>query len=302
MHSLFRIVLIALFFSQSLDYAISSSPSPFQKPGGRVHPRSFPKPGFRPPNLAQKPNKQEDHSKDVEFRGYFYLNGKPRFCLFNVKAQFSEWVILGGTTVEEFNAVRFHEESETLTVAYKNHPDFNLNLYGPSSAPSLGSPASSRTTAIPARLLTRSNTQPKVMPPVPQFKPPLPPSVVSSRPQLGTSGTSRSVRPASSIGTRAHAPSPFPVFPRPSFPGVTSGQRSPVVSVPASSANPISKPVASVPSSSVPGSNPAPDSNPTPNPDTGTELDLSTLPPPPPPPNILPPSAPPNIEPSREGE
>ncbi|MEK9632891.1 MAG: hypothetical protein VW622_03530, partial [Opitutae bacterium] len=116
----------------------------------------------------------------MAFRGYFYLNGKPRFCLYNVKANFSEWITLGNSTYEEFKAVAFHEESETLTVAYKNHPEFNLNLYGPSNAPSARSPSVSRPAAIPARAPAKPSGQPRVMPPVPNFKPPLPPSVVSA--------------------------------------------------------------------------------------------------------------------------
>jgi len=302
MHSLFRIVLMALFLTQGLGSLFSQNRSPFQNPNTQIRQRSVPKPSFSPPNLAQKPNKQEDHSKKVEFRGYFYLDGKPRFCLFNVQARFSEWVSLGGATFEEFNAVSFHEESETLTVAYKNHPEFNLNLYGPSSAPSTGSPSIPRSTPIPARMPAKSSGQPKVMPPVPSFKPALPPSVVSTRQQPPSSSGTRPPS-ASSQGTRAPAPSRFPSFPGPRFPGVTSGQRVPAPTAPASSVNPISsRPVASVPSSSVPGSNPSPPQDPTPNSVAENELDLSTLPPPPPPPNILPPSAPPNIEPSREGE
>ena len=56
-----------------------------------------------------------DHSQDVEFRGYFYLNGMPRFCIYNVEAQFSEWITLGEATFEEFNASGFDLDSETLT-------------------------------------------------------------------------------------------------------------------------------------------------------------------------------------------
>ncbi len=301
-----RILLFAPFFIPSSGYLFSQKPSPFKNPNTQSRQRSFPKPSFSPPNLAQKPNKQEDHSKEVEFRGYFFLNGKPRFCLFNVQARFSEWISLGGSTFEEFSAVAFHEESETLTVAYKNHPEFNLNLYGPSSAPSLGAPSMSKSSPIPARAPpTSSNVQPKVMPPVPKFKPALPPSVANTRQFPSQPGFSNSGSVPSPLGTRAPAPRPFPAFPgaAPRFPGPNSGQRVPAPAAPSSPASPLSpSPVNSVPSSSVPGSIPTPDPNPIPTPVTENELDLLNLPPPPPPPNILPPSAPPNIEPSREGE
>ena len=135
MHRLLRIVLLALFFSLGFESLFSQKSSPFKNPNSQLRQRSLPKPNFSPPNLVQKPNKQLDHSGEVAFRGYFYLNGKPRFCLYNIKANFSEWISLGSSTYEEFTAVAFHEESETLTVAYKNHPEFNLNLYGPSNAP-----------------------------------------------------------------------------------------------------------------------------------------------------------------------
>jgi hypothetical protein len=284
-------------------YLFSQKPSPFKNPNTQIRQRPFPKPKFSPPNLAQKPNKQEDHSKEVEFRGYFYLNGKPRFCLFNVQARFSEWVPLGGATFEDFNAIGFHEESETLTVAYKNYPEFNLNLYGPSSSSSLAFPSTARPAPFPARQPAQPNRNPKVMPPVPQFKPVLPPSVASTRSQFGNIGSARSVPSPSPLGTRAPAPSRFPSFPGSGFPGVTPGQRVPAPTASASPVSPISiRPTTSIPSSSVPGSSPTPTPNPTPNPVAENELDLLNLPPPPPPPNILPPSAPPDIEPSREGE
>ena len=106
------------------------------------------KTGFRPGNIPQRPQKQGDHSKDVEFRGYFYLDGEPRFCLFNVDAQFSEWITLGEATFEEFNASGFDLGSETLTVTYKNQ-SFNLNLYGPtsSSPPAPSGPGTSSPTS-----------------------------------------------------------------------------------------------------------------------------------------------------------
>ena len=305
MRSLFRIVLLALFFSLGFESLFSQKGSPFKNPNSQRQ-RFVPKPTFSPPNLAQKPNKQEDHSGEVAFRGYFYLNGKPRFCLYNVKANFSEWIALGNSTYEEFKAVAFHEESETLTVAYKNHPEFNLNLYGPSNAPSARPPSVSRPAPIPARAAPKPSGQPRFMPPAPNFKPPFPPSVVSAGQQFGNTPRSSSAgtqSPSSAFGTRAPSPVRFPAFPGSGFPGGTSGQRVPAPTAPVSSSNPLSsRPISSVPSTSIPESNPAPVQNPTTNPVTENELDLNTLPPPPPPPDFLPPSAPPNIEPSREGQ
>ena len=90
--------------------------APFAAPADRKRSIVVPKPSsFRPGNIPQRPQKQEDHSQDVEFRGYFYLNGMPRFCIYNVEAQFSEWITLGEATFEEFNASGFDLDSETLT-------------------------------------------------------------------------------------------------------------------------------------------------------------------------------------------
>ena len=145
--------LIALMLWQNCVWA-----APFSAPGDRNRgPSVSGRSNFRPNNIPQRPQKQMDHSQDVEFRGYFYLNGMPRFCIYNVEAQFSEWITLGEATFEEFNASGFDLDSETLTVTFKNQ-SFNLNLYGPTSsppsAPSLWTAASSRRTPPRTQLWT----------------------------------------------------------------------------------------------------------------------------------------------------
>ena len=170
------------------------------------------KSGFRPGSIPQRPQRQEDHSKDVEFRGYFYLDGKPRFCLFNVDAQFSEWITLGEATFEEFNASGFDLGSETLTVTYKNQ-SFNLNLYGPTSssppAPSgRGSPSPPRTPTQAPR-----PSQPKRMPPVPKFVPQLPATVTSSTPSLGIPARQQVTSTGKRLRLRVRMHPPF--FPDP---------------------------------------------------------------------------------------
>ena len=57
-------------------------------------------------------------SKEIEFRGYFILKGKPYFCLFN-KNQIMPSGSLCLKTHEEFQASEFNIESEVLTVIYE---------------------------------------------------------------------------------------------------------------------------------------------------------------------------------------
>ena len=290
--------LIALMLWQSCVWA-----APFSPPGDQKRTVIVPqKPGFRPRNIPQRPQRQEDHSKEVEFRGYFYLNGMPRFCLFNVEAQFSEWITLGEATYEEFNATGFDLESETLTVIYKNQY-LNLNLYGTTS--SSPSAPSGRGPRSPPRTSSKapSPSQPKRMPPVPKFVPQLPAAITSATPSAGTPARQQ----ISASGKRAPPPRSHasPVFPGPMIPRPLAGPSNPV-----SPSNP-TQPLSSNPSSATapartfapaPTAGPTTDpvTNPSTNAEAGTEIDFSNLPPPPPPPNILPPSAPPNIEPSRE--
>ena len=296
MYGCFLGPLIALLLWQNCVWA-----APFRTPGEHLRGSSVSgKSSFRPGNIPQRPQKQQDHSQEVEFRGYFYLNGMPRFCIYNVEAQFSEWITLGEATFEEFNASGFDLDSETLTVTFKNQ-SFNLNLYGPTSstpsAPSGRTPPHPRTTKAP------SPSQPKRMPPVPKFVPQLPAAVTGSvsPPAIPIS------QQVSSSGKRAPPPSgsSFPVLPGPVIPGPMARPSSPVLSpnaTPPSSASAPAPPARSFAPAPTVSQTPLPGSNPNPGAGEGTEIDFSNLPPPPPPPNILPPSAPPDIQPSRETE
>ena len=288
--------LIALMLWQNCVWA-----APFSAPGDRNRgPSVSGRSNFRPNNIPQRPQKQMDHSQDVEFRGYFYLNGMPRFCIYNVEAQFSEWITLGEATFEEFNASGFDLDSETLTVTFKNQ-SFNLNLYGPTSSPP--SAPSGRTPPYPRTPKAPSPSQPKRMPPVPKFVPQLPAAVTSAVP----SPVIPISQQVNSSGKRAPPPSgsSFPVLPGPVIPGPMARPSSPVSSpngTPPSSASAPAPPAQSFAPAPTVSQTPLPGSNPNPGPGEGTEIDFSNLPPPPPPPNILPPSAPPDIQPSRETE
>ena len=288
--------LIALMLWQNCVWA-----APFRTPGEHLRGSSVSgKSSFRPGNIPQRPQKQQDHSQDVEFRGYFYLNGMPRFCIYNVEAQFSEWITLGEATFEEFNASGFDLDSETLTVTFKNQ-SFNLNLYGPTSSPPSAPPG--RTPPHPRTTKAPSPSQPKRMPPVPKFVPQLPAAVTSLVPSPAIPISQQ----VSSSGKRAPPPSAssFPVLPGPVIPGPMARPSSPVSSPDATPPSSASAPAPPAQSFSAPptfSQTPLPGSNPNPGAGEGPEIDFSNLPPPPPPPNILPPSAPPDIQPSRETE
>ena len=296
MHGRFLGPLIAMMLWHSFVFAAPFAAPADRKRGPSVSGRS----SFRPSNIPQRPQKQQDHSQDVEFRGYFYLNGMPRFCIYNVEAQFSEWITLGEATFEEFNASDFDLNSETLTVTFKNQ-SFNLNLYGPTSSPP--SAPSGRTSPHPRTSKAPSPSQPKRMPPVPKFVPQLPAAVTSSVPSPAVPIAQQ----VSSSGKRAPPPSgsSFPVLPNPVIPGPMARRSSPVSSPnatpPASASSPAPPAQSFAPAPTV-SQTPLPESNPNSGAGEGTEIDFSNLPPPPPPPNILPPSAPPDIQPSRETE
>ena len=66
-------------------------------------------------------------SKEIEFRGYFILKGKPFFCLLNKKSNHAEWISLSEDTYEEFKAHEFDMGSEILTVLYEGVP-YELSL------------------------------------------------------------------------------------------------------------------------------------------------------------------------------
>ena len=297
---------LLLLFTQSITFGIKNSP--FRPNGNQGRQSSVAKPGFRPPSLSQKPSKQEDHSKEVEFRGYYFLNGKGRFCIYNLGANYSEWIYEGQSTYEGFSALSFNEDSETLTVSFKNtQSSFDLNLYGPSIGKPGGSPSPKRPAISAPKKSPVSAAKPKFMPPVPTFKPRLPASVVSSNPLPSAPSLpqfSGNPSPASSVP----APRSFPVFPGSGFPQLPSPQSSPSVT-PSPPSNTFLPGRSSSPSIGSGGSSPsviATDPNqllaPLPIPQQDNEINLSNLPPPPPPPNIPPPSAPPDIQPSRAAE
>ena len=271
----------------------SVSPNPFLRPGSQQKPPIPLAPKFTP-----KPIPQKDMSKEIEFRGYFVLKGKPYFCLFNKKTNHAEWISLSENTYEEFQASEFDMESEVLTVLYEGSP-YQLSLLQGGS--SIGTTKPNSIPSIPT-ISNKSNASssgtPRYMPPRPKTAPQLPDWLVKKK--TPTFPLPRNSSGNQNTGFLGRVPSrtfaggafsnvnpllsepknrtpPSSVTNNPSLPSINSSQK---VNDPASSTLPIQE-----------IETPATQSN---------DLDLESLPPPPPPPNIIPPSPPPDIIPRRE--
>jgi hypothetical protein len=282
-----------------LSLEASVSPNPFLRPGSQQKPPPPPVAKFTP-----KPIPQKDMSKEIEFRGYFILKGKPYFCLFNKKSNHAEWISLSENTYEEFQASEFNMESEVLTIIYEGSSyDITLLQGGSSIGPS-------KTNSIPVipsssnKLnSSASRTPTRYMPPRPKTAPQLPDWLVNKKtpsfPLPRNSSSSRTSGFSSRVPTRSfqgggfsntnrsNANQPKLRTPIQDLPKSVENKNNSQSNVPPST-------VSNVPSDNMPVqdvSEPA---------SQGNELDLDSLPPPPPPPNIVPPSPPPDIIPSRE--
>ena len=242
-------------------------------------------------------------SKEIEFRGYFILKGKPYFCLFNKKSNHAEWISLSENTYEEFQASEFNMESEVLTIIYEGSSyDITLLQGGSSIGPS-------KTNSIPVipsssnNLNSSSSRTPRYMPPRPKTAPQLPDWLVNKKTpsfplprnpsNSRTSGFSSRVPTRSFQGggfsntNRSNANQPKLGTPIQDLPNSVENKNNSQSNVPPST-------VSNAPSNNMSAQDESESAS------QGNELDLDSLPPPPPPPNIVPPSPPPDIIPSRE--
>ena len=281
-----------------LSLEASVSPNPFLRPGSQQKP---PPPAVK--KFTPKPIPQKDMSKEIEFRGYFILKGKPYFCLFNKKSNHAEWISLSENTYEEFQASEFNMESEVLTVIYEGS-SYDISLLQGGS--SIGSSKQNSTANRPSNsrnLNSGSSGGQRYMPPRPKTAPQLPDWLVNKKtpsfPLPRNSSSSRTSGFSSRVPTRSfqgggfsntnrsNANQPKLGTPIQDLPNSVENKNNSQSNVPPST-------VGNAPSDNMPVqdvSEPA---------SQGNELDLDSLPPPPPPPNIVPPSPPPDIIPSRE--
>jgi hypothetical protein len=285
-----------------LSLEASVSPNPFLRPGSQQKP-----PASAVKKFIPKPIPQKDMSKEIEFRGYFILKGKPYFCLFNKKSNHAEWISLSENTYEEFQASEFNMESEVLTVIYEGS-SYEISLLQGGS--SIGSSKTNSIPVIPSssnKLNSSASRTPRYMPPRPKTAPQLPDWLVNKKnSSFPSSSTSLSGTKLGSLGSVPRRV--IPGLPMPSSQSRTTDSRpeSNLNSGINNSRNSIvqrinrtTEPTIGLDSSENTSLDNIVDDAVTPTTES-TTFDLDGLPPPPPPPNITPPSPPPNILPSRE--
>ena len=277
----------------------SVAPNPFLKPGSNRKP---PPPGR--PIVSPKPIARPNIAQEIEFKGYFILQGKAYFSVFNKKVNHAEWITIREKTYEDFMAEQFNLETETLTIVYEGQ-SFDLKLIQSKS----GSALPSSNNGSPLSKLGPSAAKPKLpqyMPPKPKNTPKIPAWLVNNKSNNTMPGSSNQ---SASLNNKRNSIPSLPGLPYPGF----VPRRTPST-LPPSTALPPNNPFTNTPNiQSQPSNSPSniqsPNSessgNAEPSESSGlenlnSEIDLENLPPPPPPPNILPPSPPPNLLPSRE--
>jgi hypothetical protein len=296
------IIYIYLLLPAFLVAGVSSNP--FLRPGSSKQPPPPPK------SVPPPPVKITNAEKEVEFRGYFILNGEPFFCIFNKKSGHAEWLAVSESTFESYLIKDFDLESEKLTLSFEGQ-SFSLSLMDSKASGNAGKPSQvSRSTnatpsgSPPARQVTR------FMPPRPKTTPTLP-DWLSKKRELSKQTTLRPF-PGSYPGSVPRRTPSGPFFP--GLPTLGNGVTS---TIPSSADSLQPNFVEKGPSSrstdpqktiSAEESYSTVQSVATVSPVNATEtsvineesISLENLPPPPPPPNILPPSPPPDIQPSRD--
>jgi len=297
----FAIINIFLLCPFFLMAGVSSNP--FLRPGSSRQPPPPPK------SVPPPPVKITNAEKEVEFRGYFILNGDPFFCIFNKKSGHADWLAVSESTFESYLIKEFDLENEKLTLSFDGQ-SFSLSLMDSKSGGTQGS--SSKVTKTENK---NNATSPNPSKQVTRFMPPRPKSTPSLPDWLSRKKTSVRTPTAQAFSGTYPGAIPRRIDPVPfirSLPNSGQSQNpsgsvsagSPQVSTGVSS-SPVSSPsVQSAPSVNGNTAESAPARNALNESAIMNESDdrilLENLPPPPPPPNIVPPSPPPDIQPSRD--
>jgi hypothetical protein len=297
------LAIIYIYLLLPVFLVASVSTNPFLRPGSSKQPPPPPK------SVPPPPVKITNAEKEVEFRGFFILNGEPFFCIFNKKSGHAEWLAVSESTFESYLIKEFDLESEKLTLSFEGQ-SFSLSLMDSKSGGTQGSPSKITRTGN-----TNNSSSPNPSKQVTRFMPPRPKSTPSLPDWLTRKKTS--VRTPTSQALSGSYPGAVPrrIDPIPFIRSLpTSGQsQNPLGSVPAGSpqvstsdsAFPVSSPsVQAAPSINGNAAESAPAGNALSESvimdENNDRILLENLPPPPPPPNILPPSPPPDIQPSRD--
>ena len=153
----------------------SVAPNPFLKPGSNRKP-----PPPSPPIATPRPTVRPNIAQEIEFKGYFILQGKAYFSLFNKKVNHSEWISISEKTYEDFMAQEFNMETETLTILYEGQT-FDLSLIQSKSGsglPSLSNGLSSNPGPVSSPAQPK---MPRYMPPKPKNTPKIPSWLVNNK-------------------------------------------------------------------------------------------------------------------------
>ena len=293
------IILLKGCIVLSLEASVSANP--FLRPSSQ---RPSPVPAVK--KFIPKPIPQKDISKEIEFRGYFILKGKPYFCLFNKKSNHAEWISLSENTYEEFQASEFNLESEVLTVIYEGS-SYHISLLQGGSTVGLNKQNSSYNKPSNSRSLNSGSLG------VQRYMPPRPKTAHNFQVGWLTKNSSFPLSRSSSSGAKAGFSGSVPRRVIPGLP-MTASQS------PASDSKPEPNSYSGINNSrntTIQKINRTRELTSALDTPEGTSFenivddvvtstsenstfDLDGLPPPPPPPNITPPSPPPNILPSLE--
>lgn len=284
----------------------SVSTNPFLRPGSGSQ-----KPPVIPNQTPQPQVKKPEASKEIEFKGYYILNGEPFFCLNNKKTGHAEWLSVSESTFDEFLIEQFDHDTEQLTISFEGST-FTLSLIDSSST--ANNPTSKSVTSSSASSLPANKKVTRVMPPRPRTTPTLPSWLVNQRSNSSVNNNNSPQTPITRNSPSYSGAVPRRTFSGPFFPG-QSGSSNLMRDDPTISSG---QSIQNRTTNSVPGAAPSQGSSisetnkqidvaptetsPVDAVENGTEAEFSleNLPPPPPPPNILPPSPPPDIQPSRD--
>lgn len=299
------IKLFSFFILFSLLIGVVAG-NPFLRPGSNRQP---PPAIFEP--LPPKTKIDPAFAKDVEFKGYFLLKGIPRFCIFNKKSKYGEWIKLSEQTYEEYEAQSFNVDTETLTMSFKGQ-SFDLELLNATNSenPS-ASPSNFNKNTAKQNVFSNSTpikSEPKVMPPKPKNVPQLPPWLTErmNSPIQGSSQNSgiTSIMGSSKSSTRSARSPAFVGNTKPNASTADIYKPPPRVQTDVlASPTSIDSGTLNTPNSATSGgaqvSNIGQNTSSQTTINNSNDLEIESLPPPPPPPNILPPTGPPNLIPSR---
>ena len=167
-------------------------------------------------NSPQPQVKKPEASKEIEFNGYYILNGEPFFCLNNKKTGHAEWLSVSESTFDEFFIEQFDHDTEQLTISFEGST-FTLSLIDSSST--ANNPSSKSVTSSSASSLPANKKVTRVMPPRPRTTPTLPSWLVNQRSNSSVNNNNSPQTPITRNSPSYSGAVPRRTFSGPFFPG-----------------------------------------------------------------------------------